>query len=240
MPEPSPVATSPAKGALEAIDFAVAELGIRSFASLDNTPAFGRHAFYAIDKPTVQQGVLADLQPTRPRDQLLSAIELAAERPGLRVVDGHALHPQTIAEIGAVDAVLLINVLLHTVAPDWDQVLELYAPSASCFVIANPQWQEGERTVRLVDLGREGFLETVPPSTGHAALFDRLDEWYPPQQRPYRDASNVWQWAITDSDLKAKQAGLGFTLAHERDLGQFPRAERFRNKAFVFGRPELS
>ncbi len=225
---------------LEAIDFAVAELGIRSFASLDNSPAFGRHAFYTIDKPTVQEGVLADVQPSRPRDQLLSAIELASERPGLRVVDGHALDAGTIAEIGKVDVVLLVNLLLHTVAPDWDRVLELYAPSTSCFVIANPQWQDGERAVRLVDLGREAFLEAVPASAGHSALFDRLDEWYPPQQRTYRDATTVWQWGITDSDLNAKLAELGFALAHERDLGGFPGAEAFRNKAFVFSRPEFA
>ena len=80
----------------------------------------------------------------------------------------------------------------------------------------------------------------MPASAGHSAFFDRLDEWYPPQQRTYRDATTVWQWGITDSDLNAKLAELGFALAHERDLGGFPGAEAFRNKAFVFSRPEFA
>jgi hypothetical protein len=169
----------------------------------------------------------------------LSAIELAAERPGLSVVDGYAFDPETIAEVGEVDAVLLINVLLQAVAPDWDRVLELYAPLTSCFVIVNPQWQ-GERTVRLIELGREAFLEAVPATEGHRTLFDRLDDWYPAQQRPYRDASTMWQWGVTDRDLVAKLAELGFALVHERNLAGFAGAEGFTNRAFVFSRPEFS
>ena len=85
----------------------------------------------------------------------------------MRIVDGDAFDPATVAEIGNVDGVFMFNLLLHTVAPDWDRVLELYAPTTRCLVIANPQWQEGEQTVRLIDLGRERFLEAVPASERH-------------------------------------------------------------------------
>ena len=229
------------QGVLDAIDFALDALGVESFASLDNgLDDWGEHAFYAIEKPAVRAGVLADVRTTRrPGDQLLNVIERAAEHPGMRVVDGDAFARDTIADIGTVGAVLVVNVLLHAVDPDWDRLLELYAPATSCFVIVNPQWQEGEETIRLVDLGREGFARAVPPYPSQVQLFDRIDEWYPAQRRPFRDARFVWQWGITDADLEAKLRQLEFSLVYERDLGPFPGTEAFVNKAFVFSRPEL-
>jgi hypothetical protein len=224
------------KGTLDAIDFAVERLGVESFADLDMGRTYGEHAFYAIDKPTVREGVLADARPTRAQDQLLTAIEQAADRQGMRIVDGDAFDPATIAEIGQVDAVLMFNVLLHMVAPDWGRALELYTPSASCFVIANPQWRDGGNTIRLIDLGRERFLEAVTTSPAHDELFDHLDDWYPAQQRAQRDSRTVWQWGITDADLEAKLRELGFGLDYEQSLGPVPGAPAFENKTFVFSR----
>ena len=74
------------------------------------------------------------------------------------------------------------------------------------------------------------------PSPAHEDLFDHLDEWYPAQQRAHRDSRTVWQWGITDADLEAKLAALGFGLVYERSLGPFPGAPAFENKAFVFSR----
>jgi hypothetical protein len=219
----------------EAIDFAVDDLGIQSFADLDMGP-LGKHAFYAMDKPTVRHGVLADARRTRPRDQLVSAIEHAAERPGMRIVDGDVFDPATVAEIGDVDGIFMFNLLLHTVAPDWDRVLELYAPNTSCLVIANPQWQEGERAVRLTDLGRDRFLEAVPASERHRLLFDRLDDWHSGEGRPHRDAMSVWQWGITDVALTRTLEALGFLLVYDRQHGPFPGAAGFVSKTFVFRR----
>jgi hypothetical protein len=241
MPAPTQAVTrGPQTGMLEAIDFAVDELGIQSFAELDFDLTLGKHALYTIDKPAVQKGVLVDLRPSRARDQLLTVLEHAAERPGMRVVEGRAFDATTIDEVGEVDAILLFNLLLHTVAPDWDRVLELYAPSTSCFVIGNPQWAEGERTTRLIDLGRERFLETVPPSGPNRDLFDNLDEWIPSQQRARRDSLAAWQWGITDAELRARLDELGFGLDYEWSLGRFPGADGFVNKTFVFSRPEFS
>ena len=221
---------------MDAIDFAVREVGITSFADLDAGATYGEHALYAMGQPTVRAGVLADARTARARGQLLDVIEHAAERPGLRVVDGDALDRDTIAEIGAVDAVFLFNVLLHAVAPDWDRVLEVYAAATSCFVIANPQWRVGAETVRLIELGRHRYLETVPSSAANRDLFERLDEWSSAEQRPTRDSRTVWQWGITDTDLKAKLEELGFGVDLERSHGDVTGAEAFESKTFVFSR----
>jgi Glycosyltransferase like family len=229
---------APPPGRARPIDYAVEELGIESFASLEISPAYGQYAFYVIDKPTVKEGTLVDIGAVR-RDYLLSAVEQAAERPGLRVLEGGYGDPRTLEALEGVDAILLIDVLLRMVEPDWNRVLELYAPLTSSFVIANPQWERGEATVRLIDLGRGKYLEAVPASKGHNELFDRLDEWHARQQRPYRDSIGVWQWGITDADLEAKMAELGFSLAREWTLQPPRQTEGFVNRTFVFSRSDL-
>jgi len=222
---------------LDAIDAAISELGIESFASLDNGAVYGEQAFYAMNQPRISRGALADVRPTRARDQLLNAIEISSELPGLRVIDGDALTETAAAEIGEVDAVFLLNVLLHAVAPDWDAVLELYAAQTSCFVIAQPQWEGSGETVRLHELGRERYIEAMPPAIASSGVIDRLGDWYPAQQRPMRDARTLWQWGITDADLERKLEHLGFDLVDRRDLGAFHGTEAFSTRTFVFGRP---
>ncbi|MQA73285.1 MAG: hypothetical protein GEU88_02850 [Solirubrobacterales bacterium] len=229
----SPASRQPKLGA---VDYAVEELGIESFASLEFGQAYGQYAFHAIDKPTVRRGALVDVRPSRPRSHLLSALEQAAERPGMRVLDTSFSDPRAVDEIGQVDAILLFDVLVRMVDPDWDRVLRLYAPATASFVIANPQWQRGDATVRLIDLGRDSYLEAVPPWDAHRELFDRLHDWHEAQQRQFRDTLNVWQWGITDADLQARMGDLGFALAREWRLGPHREAAGFANKAFVFSR----
>jgi Glycosyltransferase like family len=227
----------PAPGKARAIDYAVDQLGIESFASLEIAEAFGQYAFYVVEKPSVRRGVLIDLRASRNRDHLLSAVEQAAERPGMEILDGSFSDSETVAAVGQVDAILLFDILLRMVEPDWDQVLELYAPTTAAFAITNPQW-EGDESVRLIDLGRDGYLRAVPPWEAHSELFDRLDDWYKGQDRRYRDANHVWQWGITDADLQAKMEELGFSLAHEWSGGSPPDTDGFVNRTFMFSRSQ--
>ena len=152
------------------------------------------------------------------------------------VLDGSFSDPETVAEIEQVDAMLLMDVLHRMVDPDWDEVLELYAPVTSSFVIANPQWERGETTVRLIDLGRDEYFKVVPPASRHGELFDRPDAWHAGQPRLRRDAPHVWQWGITDADLEAKLGELGFSLQQQRSFRPPEGADGFVNKTFVFGR----
>jgi len=232
-------APSPSRAKLEAIDYAVDELGIETFASLEIGLAYGQYAFYTIEKPTVRQGALVDVAGLDAlRDRLLNVIEQAAERPGLRVLEGRFEDPQTVAEIGQVGAIVLFDVLLRMVDPDWDRALELYAPTTSCFVIANPQWDRDESTIRLIDLGREKYLEAVPPWPNNVELFDRVEEWDANRERSYRDGSQVWQWGISEADLKAKMEELGFFPAYARNLNRPPDTSGFVNQTFVFTRAD--
>jgi Glycosyltransferase like family len=230
-------AQSPAlsPGKLAAIDYAVDDLGIESFASLEIGQAYGQYAFYAIDKPGVQRGALLNVGPRRSGSHLLSAMEQAAERPGMRLLDGSFADPETVERVGLVDAVLLLDVLHRMAEPDWDEVLALYAPATQSFVIVNPQWERDGGSVRLTDLGREEFLGAVPPWASHRELFDHLDDPHGVQHR-HRSPTDVWQWGITDADLVAKMKELGFTLDRDWRLNSPPETQGFVNEAFVFTR----
>ena len=231
-----PASETPPPGKARAIDLAVEELGIESFVSLETGQACGKYAFYAMSKPEVRRGAILSLGVWRPRAHLLSAIERASETPGLRVFDDGFGDPESVAAVGEVDAVLLFDVLHRMAAPHWDAVVEMYAPATDSFVIAGPFWEEGERSIRLIDLGRDGYLEAVPHWEPHLTLFDHLDDWNQAQERRYRDSPDVWQWGITGSDLVAAMRVLGFELKDEATLHPLPGISAFSQRSFVFER----
>ena len=148
---------------------------------------------------------------------------------------------ETAKEVGQVDCVMLFDVLLHQVKPDWDEVLAAYAPYTKQFLIFNQQFT-GTDTVRLIDQGPEWYLRHVPCTPGdtleYRELFERQDEVHPRYSdgRTYRDMHDVWQWGIVDRDLKSKMEEYGFSVIYERDCGPWPGVEEITNKAFVFER----
>jgi len=215
-----------------AIERGFAACDTRSFADLGGVWAVdGGYTFFALERFAVERAVLVDEQHTdavRERARAFSQLEL------MRANFGAA---ETAEGVGAVDTVILFDVLLHQVAPDWDAVLRLYAPLTRSFVIVNPQWTEGDGAVRLLDLGREEYLSSVPPMGElHDGLFNRLDEINPERGRPWRDVHDVWQWGLTDAALEGTLERLGFGLAHYEDAGPWQGLARFRNRSFVFVR----
>lgn len=216
---------------LEAISAAWEVAAPRSFADLGGVWAVdGAYARWTMERFTPSRGVLVDddLSPeTRRR---------ALALPGLELVEGNFGAAATAARVGAVDVVLLFDVLLHQVSPDWDEVLALWAPQTRAFVVVEPHWI-GPETVRLVDLPQDAYLSAVPPSPLHDALHDRLDEPNPARGRIWRDVHDVWQWGIRDADLDAALRALGFVRRWERDAGLWRGLERFRETGGVWVRP---
>jgi hypothetical protein len=225
------------------IDFAFQQLvGVRSFADLGGVWGVdGGYTFYALERYRPRRGVLVDTD-------VLPWVEARARRfPKLEVITGNFGDPAISARVGEVDTVMLFDTLLHQVAPDWDEVLELYAPRTRSFLIYNPQWT-GERTVRLLELGEEEYFLNVPHAvddptpTGpdgeplYAHLFGRLDEMNTKHGRLWRDVHNVWQWGITDHDLLSTMDRLGFAMKSEASFGPFKSLEHFERRAFVFER----
>jgi len=216
---------------LDLLDFAFRRLRASSFADLGATYRVdGGYSFYAMDAWGAARAVLVDIHPS---ERMLAE---AAARNGVEIVRGNFGDAKIAENVGEVDAVVLFDVLLHQASPDWDKLLELYATQTRLFVIHNPQWS-GAKSVRLLDLGEEKYLASVPKSSNEAAYraaIDRPDEINPAHGRPNRDAPYIWQWGITDSDLISKMQSLSFALRYFQDYGFFWELQDFRNHAFIF------
>ena len=219
---------------LRAIDAAFQRGRVSSFADLGGVWVVeAGYTFYVLETYRPSRAVLVDEEPTS------EVVRRATDFPALTLLSRNFGAEQTPAELGHVDAILLFDVLLHQVDPDWDGILRMYAPVTDCFVIANPQFVAGPTTTRLLELGRDRYLELVPPQPNYSDLFDRLDEYLPDRGRRYRDIHNIWQWGIVDTDLIATMKDQGFELVYFENAGQWQAQPAFEHHAFVFQRASL-
>lgn len=219
---------------VDIIDQAFSSLDIESFADLGGVwRVEGGYTFHALDKHKITDAALVDTHPTQ------IVINRAKSYPQLRLIKGNFGDQAVADQVGAVDAVLLFDVLLHQVSPDWDTILEMYAKNVRALVIYNQQWMGPGNNIRLLELGEEEYFRNVPHNPrqeNYKNLFGRLDEIHPDHNRPWRDVHHIWQWGITDADLEAKVGELGFKLLYKKNCGRFGRLPNFENHAFIFAR----
>jgi hypothetical protein len=220
---------------LGVIDYCFERLGAASFADLGGVWGIdGAYARYAADAHSPARGVVVDESFTE------RYLELERKLPNLTHVRGNFGDRAVAESVAPVDVVFLFDVLLHQVAPDWDEVLAVYAPHCRRFAIVQPQWN-GPETVRLLDLGENEYLASIPKrEDAHGSiydgLFERLGELNEQRGRPWRDVHDIWQWGITDRDLTERMATLGFGLRLFENSGPWQGLERFHEAAFVFER----
>jgi hypothetical protein len=224
---------NPAK--LRAIDYCFDQLGSRSFADLGGVWGIdGGYARYAADLHSPERGVVVD--------ENFSDKYLDAERrlPNLSHIEGNFGNREVAQSVGHVDVAIFFDVLLHQVAPDWHEVLALYAPLCRRICIVQPQWN-GPETVRLLELGEAEYMAAIPRAdTAHGSiydgLFERLDDVNEQRGRPWRDVHDIWQWGITDDDLITRVAELGFAVRLHENAGPWRGLDRFHESVFVFER----
>jgi hypothetical protein len=215
---------------LRAIDVACGRLGARTLADLGAVWAVhAGYTFYAADRYALERAVAVD-------DNISQEVRTRTERTGaIELIQGNFSRPEIRDKVGRVDALLLFDILLHQVDPNWDDLLKLYADSTDIIVIAGPQY-ESEKTTRLIDLGRDEYVSIVPKLALHDSLFDRLDEVNEDRGRPWRDVHDVWQWGIVDADLRRVLEDLGFSLVYYENVGPWQGLRRFANCSYVFAR----
>jgi hypothetical protein len=230
-PPPGPAAPPLQPIKLRAIDAAFAHLGEdASVADLGGVWAVeAGYLFHALDAHAPRAAVLVD------EDITPGVRARARAHPRLELVEANFAGGGAVRDV---DLALLFDVLLHQVDPDWDAVLARWAPHVRAFAVVEPLLDgDDAHAVRLPELGRERYLELVPPDPLHDALFDRLDEPNPRRGgRPWRDVHDVWQWGITDGALRARMAELGFAEVHHEDGGPWQGLASFHHGAFVFAR----
>jgi len=166
------------------------------------------------------------------------ASELCSKYSNIMTISDNFGNSEILNKIGHVDAIIFFDVLLHQVAPDWDRMLQMYAPYTDFFVIVQPQYIGSPVTVRLLDLGYDGYFANVPHDKSHPTyknLFEKMFEVNPGHgNRIWRDIHNVWQWGITDKDLVYKMNCLGFKLVYQKNGGIWGNLNNWENNSFVF------
>src|SRR4029453_11163826 len=103
---------------------------VKSFADLGGVWAVDAgYTFYALNNFEISKTVLVDTNFT---DEVLNR---APDYLNLEIIEGNFGQQETIEKVGDVDAAFFFDTLLHQVNPDWNQVLELYAPHVKYFLI---------------------------------------------------------------------------------------------------------
>jgi hypothetical protein len=216
---------------LRAIDAAFERGDIRSIADLGAIWAVdGGYTFHALERHRPERSVLVD------EDISDAARERAKAFPQLDLVDGNFGDPAVADRVGEVDAVILFDVLLHQVSPDWDEVMRMYAERARYLLVVQAQYVLGNETVRLLDLGQKRYLELVPDFPEAHEVWERMNEYLPERGRTYRDVHNIWQWGMTDADLRRRAGELGLETVYYENAGPWMNSDAFENHAFIFRR----
>lgn len=177
-----------------------------------------------------KRGYLIDTDIAGPLYQRLREI------PNLTTMREDFTKEDVISSLGTLDAVFLFDVLLHQANPSWKEVLRRYSSVASCMIIYNQQFTRGAATVRLTDLPYDEYVSLVPVrNTGiYRYVYDHATEIHPEYNKPWKDIHNIFQWGITDADLRATMENLGYKQVFFKNYGQFSNLEFFENHGFIF------
>lgn len=203
----------------------------RSFADLGGVwKVNAGYTLYTMRHHAIQRGLLVDTNFPDGLRERLSAV------PNLSVIHGDFAQPDTIARVGTVDAVLFFDVLLHQANPSWKEILAAYAANVRCFIIFNQQYVRGTETIRLTDLPLEEYIAVAPKGRDevYRYAYAHAHEIHPQYNKPWKDIHNIFQWGITDSDLRGTMSRLGFSEVHYRNHGRFSNLPAFENHAFIF------
>jgi hypothetical protein len=220
---------------LKLIDFSLrtAYPSARTFADLGGVwKVNGGYSRYAARRPQITRGFLVDTDfPPQVRTQL-------EREPRLQLISGDFTSNDVAQQIGQVDVVFLFDVLLHQANPSWVDVLGMYARIAPCISIFNQQYVRGNSTVRLTSLSLDEYMSIAPKGREdvYRYVYAHADEIHPEYRKPWRDIHNVFQWGITDNDLRRVMSMLGYREVFYRSYGRFSDLPAFENHGFVFVR----
>ena len=222
----------------ELIDFACRNIQINSFADLGAVYAVdGAYTFYTMERYKIKKAFLVDTDLTE------LVLEKAKSYERLTIINSNFGNNNVLKQIGNVDAVILFDVLLHQVKPDWDKILEMYASFTNCFIIYNPQFIASDKSLRLLDLGEEEYFRNIPHDKNtptYKATFEKMYEMHPKHKRIWRDIHNIWQWGIVDEDLFKKMKELKFSLQFYKNYNRWGNLKNFENHGFIFKKSRSS
>jgi hypothetical protein len=219
---------------LKLIDHAVKIYGIKSFVDAGGCwGVHGGYTFHALSKFNVDKAFLIDTHITD------TARKRSSSCPNLELLSGDFGSDQLVGTLGTVDAVILFDVLLHQVNPDWDKIIEMYSRITDNFIIYNQMFIGSHKTIRLIDLGEQEYLKNTPYKGMEdfiRELFENLDQKHPEHNKTYGESHHYWQWGITPPDLFSIMSKFDFRADYVLNYGKFGDLPHFENHGFLFSR----
>jgi len=190
----------------------------------------GGYSRYLIERHGLERAVIVDQHITDGTLAWTNDESRAIPIQGLFGTDG------TLEQVGDVDVVIFFDVLLHQVAPDWDEILVKWAPQTKYFLIHNPMWTVGSETLRFPDYGFEWFrANVIYQHEGRLKTwFDNLEEMDLEQNKRKKDIHNFWQFGITERDLLSKMESLGFSMEYKKYLKSRQGKPWIQNFGYIF------
>jgi len=205
--------------------------GEKSFADLGGVwKVNAAYTFYALKNHLISEAYLVD---TNFND---TVNEQANKFEKLKCLKGDFTDIKIIKKLGIVDAVFFFDVLLHQVKPDWNEVLTRYSSITDCMIIYNQQFIDSKKTIRLAEYSLEEYKNITPERDDELYEFiylnkEKINSEY---NKKWGDIHNIWQWGITDEDLRSCMSDLGFSEVYFKNYGRFSDLEKFENHGFVF------
>jgi hypothetical protein len=186
----------------------------------------GGYTFHALDKGKIKKAYIVDGHITD------ETRERAKAYPQLELISGALGDPEIAKKIGKVDAIIMYDIILHQVGPDWDKFLKMWGGSAKHLIIYNQNWGDGEDAIRFVDKGVDWYLKNVPHTSddGVRSWFAKHEEINPDTGAKWRDVHYFWQWGIPLSSMTQKLESIGFAVdLAERDTAWSPQYRHIWN-----------
>ena len=184
-------------------------------------------ALSSIDRAFILDGRITDLTKKR-----------AEQWPQVTLLQGDLGDPRFIEQIGYVDAAICYEVLLHQVAPNWDEFLRAYAERVRVLIIYNQNYMGSKETLRFIDEGIEGYFKHTPyremvREKNVQEWFGKHDQLCPELNRKWRDVHFYWQWGITQSDLIRVLWEAGFQVDYLQNYGFWPGKSTIQNQGLI-------
>ena len=206
-------------------------INIQSFADLGGVwNVNAAYTLYTLKKYSIDRAFLVDTNFNAGVDKKVG------KYANLHKISGDFTQDIVINQLKGVDVIFLFDVLLHQVNPDWNVVLEKYSTITKFIIIYNQQWVNTDRTLRLTDLSLEEYKALAPVRKDdlYDYIYSHEQDIHPEYQKPWKDIHNIWQWGITDSDLRNQMKSLKFEEIYYKNHGWFSTLPAFEDHSFVF------
>lgn len=219
------------KNKLQLITDTFRNFNFNSFADLGGVwKVNAAYTLFTLKKFKIERSFIVDTDFNIKADQKLAVFHNVLK------IHGDFSKDEVIQKIAKVDAVFLFDVLLHQANPDWDEILTKYSKITGCFIIYNQQWIASDVTFRLTNLELEEYKKIMPwqRDSLFEYVYDHKSEINEKHNKPWKDIHSIFQWAISDKDLRKKMRDLGYKEFFYKNYGSFSNSKSFENHAFVF------